>query len=88
MNMNAYLVVWDGRKCVEIKNYGDDSKACIAACDKMNEPLERGIVPNLTGQTYYASSDDALGIYEGYERDEHYRDEMDWSSDMADGDLF
>jgi hypothetical protein len=86
MNMNSYLIIWEGRKCVEIRDCGQDSKACSKAFDEIMAPFDNGIIPVRTAQTYFASSYDALDIYVGYERDEKFRDEFDWSSDMADGD--
>jgi hypothetical protein len=78
MNMNSYLVIWEGRKCVEIRDFGQDSKACQKAFEELMEPFERGIVPTRSGQTYHGTS---LDIYVGYERDEHFRDEWDMTSD-------
>ena len=87
MNWFHYLVVWRGRTCVEVRDFDTDSTACNKAADEMNEPMERGIIPDKTAQVYSVYPKDSLDIYVGYERDEKFRDEMDWSNDVAeDGD--
>ena len=82
------MVVWKERLCVEVREFGNDSEACLKACNEMNEPLERGIIPELTAQAWWAGSLEslALDVYPGYERDDKFRDQFDYSSDLANGD--
>ncbi len=80
MNFYNYLIVWEGRRCVDVIDYDTDSAACLKAVEAMNEPLERGIVPARTAQSYSVYPKDSLDIYVGYERDEGF--ETRWTGVM------
>lgn len=83
MKMYYFLVIWEGRKCVEILEFGGDFDACTKAYEEIMAPVERGEPYERTAQTYLASSRSEIGVKVGYELDENYCDEWDWSSEMG-----
>ena len=86
MEMRLYIIIWLGRKCIGIIEGSTDKQDAKILSDSILEFAEarmaKGAEPVISFQNYYCSSKHGLDIYVGYERDEHFRDEWDWSSEQ------
>lgn len=81
-----YLILWKGRECVGVESFGNNRNACSAAAERINAALLQGLNPEITAQTLSCYPENNHEFYVGYELDDQYRDEFDWSSDRARGD--